>query len=39
MDHLKNPYSPGAGSPPPHLVGRELILEQLKILLERGQPG
>ncbi len=23
MDPIKNPYSPGAGSPPPELVGRD----------------
>lgn len=39
MDPLENPYSPGAGSPPPHLVGREPILEQSKILLGRVQQG
>ncbi len=39
MDPLKNPYSPGAGSPPPYLVGREPILEQAKILLGRVQLG
>lgn len=35
MDPIKNPYSPGAGSPPPELVGREPILEQARILLGR----
>ena len=35
MDPVKNPFSPGAGSPPPELVGREPILEQAKILLGR----
>lgn len=35
MDPIKNPYSPGAGSPPPDLVGREPILEQARILLGR----
>jgi hypothetical protein len=28
MDAIKNPFSPGAGSPPPELVGREGILAQ-----------
>jgi len=32
---MNNPFSPGAGSPPPELVGRNLILEQAKILLGR----
>ncbi|MBT7701619.1 MAG: ATP-binding protein [Verrucomicrobia bacterium] len=35
MNPLKNPFSPGAGSPPPELVGRDPILEQARILLGR----
>ncbi len=35
MDPIKNPFSPGAGSPPPELVGRYPILEQARILLGR----
>ncbi len=35
MDPIKNPFSPGAGSPPPELVGRDEILEQTRILLGR----
>jgi len=35
MDPIKNPFSPGAGSPPPELVGRDPILEQTQILLAR----
>jgi hypothetical protein len=35
MDPIKNPFSPGAGSPPPHLVGRDPILDQARILLGR----
>src|SRR5882762_7787661 len=35
MDPIKNPLSPGAGSPPPELVGRDPILEQARILLGR----
>lgn len=37
MDPVKNPFSPGAGSPPPELVGRNSILEQTRILLARVQ--
>ena len=37
MDPINNPFSPGAGSPPPELVGRETILEQTRILLARVQ--
>ncbi len=35
MDPIKNPFSPGAGAPPPELVGRDQILEQARILLGR----
>ncbi len=35
MDPIKNPFSPGAGSPPPELVGRDDVLEQTRILLGR----
>ncbi len=35
MDPIKNPFAPGAGSPPPELVGRDPILEQARILLGR----
>lgn len=35
MDKIANPFSPGAGSPPPELVGRDDILEQTRILLGR----
>jgi len=39
MDPIKNPYSPGAGSPPPELVGRDPILDQARILLGRAMAG
>lgn len=35
MDPITNPFSPGAGSPPPELVGRDPLLEQARILLGR----
>lgn len=35
MDQIKNPFSPGAGSPPPELVGRDDILEKARVLLGR----
>lgn len=35
LDPIKNPYSPGAGAPPPELVGRDPILKQAEILLGR----
>lgn len=37
MDQIKNHFSPGAGSPPPELVGRDEILKKAKILLGRVQ--
>lgn len=35
MDKIRNPFSPGAGSPPPELAGREGILEEAKVLFGR----
>lgn len=35
MDRIKNPFSPGAGSPPPELVGRDGIIEKAKVLFGR----
>lgn len=35
MDKIRNPFSPGAGSPPPELAGREGILEQAQVLFGR----
>ena len=35
MDPIQNPFSPGAGAPPPELVGRDAVLEQTRILLGR----
>jgi len=35
MDKIANPFSPGAGSPPPELAGRSGILEQARVLLGR----
>jgi hypothetical protein len=35
MDRVKNPFSPGAGSPPPELAGRDSVLEQAQVLLGR----
>jgi len=39
MDPIRNPFSPGAGSPPPQLAGRAAILEQARILLGRAALG
>jgi Cdc6-like AAA superfamily ATPase len=35
MNPITNPFSPGAGSPPPELAGRDPILEQARVLLGR----
>jgi hypothetical protein len=35
MDRIHNPFSPGAGSPPPELAGRDAILEQARVLFGR----
>ncbi|MDH3368516.1 MAG: ATP-binding protein [Acidimicrobiia bacterium] len=35
MDPIRNPYSPGAGSPPPALVGRDTELEAFDIAVQR----
>lgn len=42
MDPVRNPYSPGAGSPPPALVGRDSEQEQFDIAVQRlalGRPA
>jgi len=35
MSPIHNPFSPGAGSPPPELVGRDGVMEQARVLLGR----
>lgn len=39
MDPNANPFNPGAGSPPPELVGRDSILTQTDVILERIKRG
>jgi AAA ATPase domain len=39
VDPIKNPFSPGAGSPPPELVGRDPLLAEAKVLLGRVAAG
>ena len=39
MDEIRNPFSPGAGTPPPELAGRNVILDRVKILLARVREG
>ena len=35
MDPVRNPYSPGSGSPPPALVGRDRELETFDVAVQR----
>lgn len=35
MDPIKNPYAPGAGTPPPELAGRDGLQNQVRIALAR----
>ena len=35
MDPVRNPFAPGAGTPPPALAGRDDLLETVRIALDR----
>jgi hypothetical protein len=39
MDPALNPFAPGAGTPPPALVGRDQQIEALRVLLARLSAG
>jgi len=39
MDPRTNPYSPGAGNPPPELVGRDELIEKVSVELDRCRNG
>lgn len=39
MDEVRNPFSPGAGSRPPELAGREAIIEDAAVALQRVVKG
>jgi hypothetical protein len=39
MDPITNPYSPGAGSPPPELAGRDKVRDQAHVAMARIQIG
>ena len=39
MDRRTNPYAPGAGTPPPELVGRDALIEDAEITLDRLRNG
>jgi len=39
MDPVRNPYAPGAGTPPPQLAGREDLRQTVRVALERVRLG
>ncbi len=39
MDPRQNPYSPGAGTPPPELAGRDDLIERAAVALDRIRAG
>ncbi len=39
MDPRRNPFAPGAGTPPPELAGRAALLERVAIALDRIRAG
>ncbi len=39
MDPLFNPYAPGAGTPPPELAGRDAILADARLAIQRNMSG
>mgnify|MGYP002072960114 CR=1 FL=1 len=42
MNPVSNPFSPGAGTPPPALVGRDALIETFRVAVQRamqGRPG
>jgi GTPase SAR1 family protein len=39
MDPVRNPYQPGAGTPPPELAGRDDLLHQMRVAMERLKIG
>jgi Cdc6-like AAA superfamily ATPase len=39
MDEIRNPFSPGAGTPPPELAGRGALMDRVKVLLARVRDG
>ncbi|CAN7148921.1 AAA family ATPase [Massilia sp. LjRoot122] len=36
MDPVRNPFAPGAGSQPPELAGRQAIIEDARVAIERA---
>ncbi|MFO0205667.1 MAG: ATP-binding protein, partial [Betaproteobacteria bacterium] len=39
MDSIRNPFVPSAGTPPVELAGRDALLEQMRVALQRARLG
>ena len=39
MDPIRNPFTPGAGAPPPELAGRDELIDSVRIALQRVRIG
>lgn len=39
MDPRRNPFAPGAGTPPPELAGRDALIERVAVALDRIRAG
>jgi hypothetical protein len=39
MNPVENPYAPGAGTPPPELAGRDDLLEDVRVAIQRVRRG
>jgi hypothetical protein len=39
MDSVRNPFVPGAGSPPLELAGRDALLDEMRVVLQRARIG
>ncbi len=39
MDPIRNPFTPGAGAPPPELAGRDELIDNVRIALQRVRIG
>ena len=39
MDPIRNPFSPGAGTPPPELAGRDELLSAARVAIARARAG
>lgn len=39
MKPSKNPFAPGAGTPPPELAGRDELLSEARLTIQRNKNG